>query len=380
MKKLYNSRRLSLIVRIATIHTIAIFCTATALWAQCSVAGTGNTTGNVNFGSSNNWANPNRANLSDDLYARVNLANGEISKYLEVSDYGWVIPPGATIQGIEVNIECHQEDLVADFADASIVLMKAGVAASADRAGTGVYDDKDLINTYGSSTDMWGTTWTPADVMDPGFGVLYSVTRLSGPGTYYLFVDYVELTVYYTGSGCILPVTYRAYNVVLQSNETVKIDWITSAETQCDHYAVERSQDGTDFERIGTIAAQGNAETENEYAFYDDALPIGTSYYRLQQVDRNGQAAFTEVRSITRGGDAQFAITAFPNPAQDHLRIQGPLAGGNVTLYDLNGKLVLLAAPAADAVTLDVSGLAPGIYMLQAANHGSHTSQRILIE
>ncbi len=363
-----------------TAMTLMLLVVVTDLHAQCSVVGTGNVTGNVNFGSSNNWANPNRSTLSDDLYARVQLSAGETSKYLEVSDYGWVIPPGATITGIEANIEGHQEDFIADFADASIVLMKAGAIVGDDRAGTGYYDDKDYTNTYGNSTDLWGTTWTPADVMDPGFGILYSVTRLSGPSTFYMFVDNVELTVYYTGGGCILPVTYSAYSVALQSDQTAKIDWTTTAETNADLYRVERSLDGTNFETIGERRAQGVAAEGSTYTFTDPKPLTGTAYYRIRQLDNNGQSSFTDVKSITGHAAETLQVSAFPNPATDQLHLNGNLTGGQAELLDLSGRQVYVTTLVADANVLDVSAVETGLYILRVSTNDGTANQRIAVK
>jgi hypothetical protein len=380
MKKTSTTTCLILKVRIAFVTAIAVMLSAASLSAQCSVVGTGTVTGNVNFGSSNNWANPNRATLSDDLWSRVQLAPGETSKYLMVADYGWVIPSSAIITGIEVKIECHQEDFVADFADASIVLMQYGNPVGADLAGTGYYDDKDYVNTYGGPTELWGTSWTPADVMDPGFGVLYSVTRNSGDAVYYMFVDYVELTVYYTGTGCLLPVTYKAYDVTLQSDKTVKIDWVTSTEANTDRFNVERSTDGQNFVGIGSVLAQGNASDEATYSFVDEERLSGTAFYRLQQMDLNGQSAYSEIRAVSSDALGTLTITTFPSPATDHINVQGLLAGGEAQLYDLSGKLVLQKTLEADISALDVSTLTPGMYLLNVHTAQGKASQRIIVQ
>jgi hypothetical protein len=346
--------------------------------SQCVSVGVGTVTGNVNFGTSINWANPNRVTLSDDLHGDAKLDVGDVSKYLQVSDYGYVIPPGATIDGIEVRIECHQEDFTANFADASIVLTKAGVPVGADRAGTGYYDDKDYVNTYGSSTDLWGTTWTAADLMDPGFGVLYAVTRLGGAGTFYMYVDYVEVTVYFSGVGCVLPVAYNSYDVTLQPNQTVNINWTTASEANSAFFSVERSYDGESFSSIGTVAAQGTTLLESVYSFTDDQVLEGTAYYRLQLVDRDGQSQYSDVRSVT-AGVKPFAVTAFPNPATDLLQLEGNIADGTARMHDLSGKL-MLEQELATGTTLDVSTLAEGMYVLQVNHHGATNSQLIMIK
>ena len=379
MKKFFS---LSSVIFSMTICMVVIFLanlTFSNLNAQCTVIGTGNTTGNVNYGSSNNWANPNRANLSDDLHSRVQLANGEVSKYLEVSDYGYVIPPGATIDGIQVSIEGFQESFLADFADASIVLMKNGVPVGIDHAGTGYYDDKDYVNIYGSSTDLWGETWTPADIMNPGFGALYAVQRNSGTGVFYMHVDYVEVTVFFSGNGCILPVSYESYNVSLQNDHSVKLDWTTSTESNNSLFSIERSYDGAEFVSIGTLDGVGNSSAAKAYSFTDHQVLEGTAYYRLQQIDVNGGSQYSEVRMVTAKSLDAFTVSVFPNPAAIEISIAGNTAGATANIYDLTGK-VMAMQNLDKGVTIDIADFPKGFYVLQVTNaHNSH-SQRFLIQ
>jgi hypothetical protein len=379
MKKFYSPSTSATILTASLTLIFLAFISFSQLSAQCSTVGTGTVTGNVNFGSSNNWANPNRSTLSDDLRSNTQLAVGEISKYLSVTDYGYVIPPGATIDGIEVEVEGHQEDFVAAFADASIRLTMNGLPIGDDRAGMGYYDDKDYVNVYGSPTDLWGLAWTPAEIMDPTFGVLYSVTRTSGSGVYEMRVDYIQVTVYFSGSGCVLPVTYKAYDVVLQSNQTVKIDWITSNEANSAAFAIERSQDGLNYEGVGTVAAAGNSDTETSYSFTDFQSLHGTAFYRLKQMDYNGQSQYSEVRQVVSTGSNALSVTAYPNPATHQLSVAGDIAGATARLYDLTGKL-FLEHDLGNGTALDVSKLGRGSYLLKVSNLLGTAHQRVLIQ
>jgi hypothetical protein len=52
--------------------------------------------------------------------------------------------------------------------------------------------------TYGSSTDLWGTTWTPADINAAGFGAALAVTEISSRGANETaHVDHITITVHY---------------------------------------------------------------------------------------------------------------------------------------------------------------------------------------
>ena len=58
--------------------------------------------------------------------------------------------------------------------------------------------------TYGSPAVLWGTTWLPAEVNDSGFGLqLRPINR--GILLAQAFIDYVQVTVYYTNPTRILP-------------------------------------------------------------------------------------------------------------------------------------------------------------------------------
>jgi hypothetical protein len=377
MKKYLPQSAVTLVKGLAS-SIIIYFNLTLSVSAQCTVVGSGNVTGNVNYGSSNNWANPNRCTLSDDLHSRVKLDAGETSKYLLVSDFGYVIPPGATIDGIEVRIEGHQEDFTAVFADASIMLLKGGAPVGVDHGGTGYYDDKDYVNVYGTSADLWGFPWTPADIMDPGFGVVYSVTRLGGPGTYYMFVDYVEVTVYFSGDGCILPVTLKNMNASVHPNQMVQVDWTTASEANTAFFEVERSLNGADFTGIGTVDAQGSSIMETAYTFMDVNPLMGSIFYRLRMVDVNGQSQYSEVRTVKTSPNAH-AVTAYPNPAHGQLHFKGDIDGGTAELLDLSGKMVLQQNLEAGC-TLDIKDFAPGMYVLRVRNFGLLSSQRVFIQ
>lgn len=51
---------------------------------------------------------------------------------------------------------------------------------------------------YGGQADLWGTTWTPAQINAANFGVdlYWSCTNLGV--TPNIFIDYVKIIVYYT--------------------------------------------------------------------------------------------------------------------------------------------------------------------------------------
>lgn len=360
---------------------LGIFMSATGAKAQCSTFGTGDINGNVPFGNPINWANPNRVEISDDLYARVRLDPGETSKYLMVADFNYALPPGAVVQGIEVRVEA-KEDPMANVEDASIRLMKAGTATGADRAGAGIWEVKDTLNTYGGSTDLWGTTWTAADINDPGFGVLVSVRRTAGPTQLRAYIDQVQIVVYYEDESCLLPIELTAFGATMTTEHNVELDWSIPATGNQDYFSIERSTDGLEFSSIGTV--EGDAHSL-DYQYVDMAPAPGSNYYRLAQLDVNGQIIYSQVAMVLNNVDGGVALQAYPNPASDVLNLSVVTASGKgqAALYDITGRVVQeldLAGMEAGTASMDVAHLERGVYILRLSENGSIATRKVILQ
>lgn len=335
--------------------------------AQCVTVETGDITGNVSYGSSINWANPNRVEISDDLYARTSLNADDTTKYLSVTDFGYAIPLTATITGIEVAVEVHMETALTDARDASVRLQKAGTPVGSDYANpASLWQDKDNFNYYGGPTDLWGTTWTPADINSLDFGVLFSVTRLSGPDNEFVNVDYVTLTVYYTDVSCILPVTLSYLDAEVNAAGSVTLNWSTQSEMNNSHFEVERSTDGIIFSTVGVVAGAGNSSTQRNYQFEDVAPASGLNQYRLRQVDFNGQTSYSEIVTARIAAENTLSVTAYPNPATDRLTVSVPTAETfKAQVMDLQGKVLRTAGCDCQEDQIDLTGLSAGMYLLR---------------
>jgi len=143
------------------------------------------------FGSSS-WAAPGNGLTSNEAWAQAAPA-GLPTQYLKATNYGFALPGPAEIVGIEVNIERHC--LGGTIHDERVRIVKGGVVGSTERAlGATWPTGTDAVATYGGSSDLWGETWTPADINANGFGVALSVVD----GADLALVDHMTITVYYS--------------------------------------------------------------------------------------------------------------------------------------------------------------------------------------
>lgn len=77
------------------------------------------------------------------------------------------------------------------------------------------------------------------------------------------------------------------------------LNWNTVAAQDCDHFEVERSLDGVRYEKVGDVKKNSGVTSEENYFFRDNVRPsIARNYdlyYRLKQVDANGDFSYSKV-------------------------------------------------------------------------------------
>src|SRR3989344_4118642 len=118
------------------------------------------------------WINPGNVMSSDDNVASVALTGtDEISNYLTANGFDFTgIPASANIEGIEFRIE--KSSTGAETFDNEVRIVKNGLIgglSNQNKADTGTWNLTDAVTTYGSATDLWGETWTIAELNNIGF-------------------------------------------------------------------------------------------------------------------------------------------------------------------------------------------------------------------
>ena len=135
----------------------------------------------------------------------------------------------------------------------------------------------------------------------------------------------------------ILPVELTSFTAVEVERE-VMLDWSTASELNSDHYLIERSQDGIDYHVVGSVIAAMNSSSMQNYHFLDRQPFNGVNYYRLQNVDRNGERRSSQVRIV----ELKAVANAYPNPTEHVVEI---VAGADhiferFQLFDAYGRIL----------------------------------------
>lgn len=130
-------------------------------------------------------------NLSDNLYATATVRG--TSNYLKCTGYNFAIPATATILGVVVNVE-RKSSATSRTTDGAMRLVKAGVVGAVDRSTVTVYTKADVVEAHGTSADLWGGAWTPADVNAATFGAAFAVKTTKSRT---VSVDHMPISVTY---------------------------------------------------------------------------------------------------------------------------------------------------------------------------------------
>lgn len=171
------------------------------------------------------------------------------------------------------------------------------------------------------------------------------------------------------------------------SSNAVEVSWTTRGEQQVDNFIVQRSPDGVTWEDVGTVAAEGPSETDLFYTFTDPDPLREQSYYRLEVVYRSGESSFSPRVIVVNPSDLR-VLKFFPNPVggentQLTLRyLVSRSANMQVQLYDSKGQAVqdykISFSSGTSAYTIDLEGLAAGIYFLRWQEGNRSGTERIM--
>ncbi|WP_299826133.1 T9SS type A sorting domain-containing protein [uncultured Pontibacter sp.] len=188
-----------------------------------------------------------------------------------------------------------------------------------------------------------------------------------------------------------LPITPLAVELIsftgLPTESGINLNWSTASEENNSHFEVERSADGTTFEQIGKVDGHGNSATTIDYTFIDPAPHNGENYYRLRQVDFDGQFEYSMVIGVTSTAPDAMQVVMYPNPCRGGdcevlIRTSKAAQETLLELKDMSGRVVL-----SKRVQNGVAQLTPedirqhkGFFILTATSGNEVVHQRVVLE
>jgi len=158
------------------------------------------------------------------------------------------------------------------------------------------------------------------------------------------------------GTFGILPVKFINFSIA-KKNAGVQVYWTVATELQGSRFEIERSIDNRSWSIAAVIPANGNGLNSADYSYTDAPVAKGTLYYRIKQVDLNGQFAYTPAKSIGLSQQPDIKIWS----ASDKLMIKFSQElddAVNVKVMSMSGQVLVsrtMTAPFAQ-FTIDKAG------------------------
>jgi len=165
----------------------------------------------------------------------------------------------------------------------------------------------------------------------------------------------------YSGTACdiLLPIALIDFSAKNEDRDNI-LYWQTASELNNDYFIIEHSMDGTHFSSIGQLKGSGNTITAQHYSFVHEHVSNGIHYYRLRQVDYNGQYSYTPIVSVLVSKEDN-TVNIYPNPARTEATIIAP-HDDVVWISDMFGHIIMQQNIQKGATKISISGLAQGIY------------------
>ncbi|MEO1258468.1 MAG: T9SS type A sorting domain-containing protein [Bacteroidota bacterium] len=179
----------------------------------------------------------------------------------------------------------------------------------------------------------------------------------------------------------VLPVELSRFVAKLENSNAI-LHWVTASETNNLGFEVEQKF-GSVWKRIGFVAGAGNSHAELHYTFRTNNLSAGQYYFRLRQMDHDGQFEFSNIVSV-KMEEGFGTISFFPNPVANRAKIKtaSEVEGAvQINLFSSKGRLVrqyfFEKTIGHNQWEIDLNGLSAGQYYLQM-NGGENVLTRFV--
>ncbi len=107
-----------------------------------------------------------------------------------------------------------------------------------------------------------------------------------------------------------LPAGLTDFKAEMQ-NDLVAISWATAFEFNSAYFVVEKSTNTKDWQSISEVLAQGNSSSIYYYHVFDSSPYEGIGYYRLRQVDQDGQQIVSQIILVKNTIQAEIPVRYF---------------------------------------------------------------------
>ena len=173
-----------------------------------------------------------------------------------------------------------------------------------------------------------------------------------------------------------------------KAEDKVHLSWRTESETNNRGFGIERSIDGLHFNEIGWVDGAGNSTATKDYSAIDSEPMKGRTYYRLRQVDEDGQSVNSQI--VTIESEAELSLVSlFPSPVAVGGIMEVTIQNEkqqivSFSVSNLLGQIVwskqVEMGTGVQSVHIPTGNMASGGYILKVASNKAVSTQRFMVE
>jgi hypothetical protein len=177
----------------------------------------------------------------------------------------------------------------------------------------------------------------------------------------------------------VLPLNINSFTASAEGNSAV-LQWTASTQANTDHFDVQYSQDGSDWQTIGVVKPSGNPDNASNYSYVQYSPASGDAYYRIAQVGSNGSVVYTSIQHLSFG-QLSGSLSFYPNPAHGQVTIASSTASNikAVQLLSIDGRVLQVATGFRSGDSFDLSSYPAGVYLFVVRN-ADGTSQTTKVQ
>jgi hypothetical protein len=216
-----------------------------------------------------------------------------------------------------------------------------------------------------------------------------------GGGTDICATAFGNITGLVTGAGTnctqAMPVEMMSFSASV-NQDNVTLTWKTSAEENNRGFEVYRSESNSRaiWSYIGFVKGNGTKNTPTNYVFSDEKIKSGKYYYRLKQVDNNGNMQFYALNNIVNVlPPGKFELHQnYPNPFNPVTKISFTIPSEqsvSLIIYDLSGREVSeilnnkYLTPDYYTFEFNASKLASGVYFYKISSDKFSAIKKMIV-
>jgi hypothetical protein len=179
-----------------------------------------------------------------------------------------------------------------------------------------------------------------------------------------------------------LPVSFIGLLANRNTDNSVNLRWDVTEEINVQEYQVERSDNGSYFTSVGSVAPKG----KSLYTFTNTNVPSQTVFYRIKSVDIDGRYKYSGIVKLSGNAVNSYSndMQVYPVPAQDEVTITHKKLSrdAKMILTTADGRIVknISLVMGSSHTPLTISGLTRGLYFVRLEDENGNVQVTKLLK